>query len=413
MQLRRLRWAAVGLVVVLAGSAFSGRAEAGRGLRPVGTLERFAPEAYDAFAPEVVRGDPVVGYAVNGTLLPVPQADQLWQLYQGVNPERTGVLVRDADTLRVEHSFLLQRRIFRSSTSVFYGGEWLHATDGGRRVFLLDRRRQLLEVDTATFAVRELGALSVSGPASTDRDPVAVAGMTWDAVSRRLLVLYGGPPNTTVANRLTVLQEFDPATGARRNRVLRSCTGPLGATDFSGETYDTAPLADGDAVYVPCQQDTFAPGLGLLSSSIVVRLPRAGAFEPTGEETAVVVGGPMNSTLLDHAAARITVLGWTGELTVVDARTMTVVGSFDAAPGDAPAHVGAGLDPTTGRVYFQSTLGLGRLDARATPPPPPTVVASAAGEGQERIMAQRNRLYVLPGHGNDKPDRYSIHRLPS
>lgn len=410
---RRRRWGAgLGVFAVLVVLAVPDGVDAGSGVKPVGTLERFPPEAVTAFGADLVQGDPVVGYAVNGTLLPVPEAGQLWQLYQDVEPERTGVLVRDARSLRVTGSFLLDRRIFRSTQSSLYGGEWLHAVDGGRRVFLLDRQNRLLEVDVSTFAVRDLGVLSVASSNVPGSAPLAVAGMTYDAAGRRLLVLYGGPANTSAANRVTVLQQVDPDTGERVDRLVRACTGPLPATDFSGDTYATTPLAHTDAVYVPCQQDTFAPGLGLLSSSIVVRLPRASLFDPAGDESSVLVGGPMNAALSDPGAARIVVLDWEGSVQVVDAPTMAVVGSFETSPGGS-GRVGAGIDPTTGRFFFQSDAGFGYTDVRATPVSPPTVVTTAVPEGQERVVTHGNRVYVLPGHGNDKPGHYTIYKVAS
>jgi len=340
----------------------------------------------------------------------VPEAGQLWQVYRATASHTSGVLVRDNRTLKVIGSFPIGSLLRRATFSIGYGAEWLHAVDGGRRVFLVDFRNRLLEVDTSSFAVRDAGELSVAESSADGLlEPLVVAGMTWDPASQQLLVLYGGPPNTTVANRVTVLQRFDPATGRRVNRVVHSCTGPLPATDYTGDTLATAPLADADAFYVPCQRDTFAPGFGLLSSSIVVRLPRAAAWEPSGEETSVVVGGPMDSALSDPSAGRMTVLDWEGRFTVVDVRTMAVVGSHHASPGGS-GRVGPGIDPATGRVFFQSDHGLGWVDARATPPTA-TVEPSLAAEAQESIVTVGRRIFVLTGHAHDKALRYTIYQV--
>ena len=394
--------------IALASVVFSApSATADVGFRVVGTLDRFDREALDTF-PALFRGSPFESRMLNGTLLPVPQAGRLWQVYRATASGTSGVLVRDDRTLKVIGSFPLDTLLRRATFSIGYGAEWLHAGDGGRRVFLVDRNNRLLEVDTATFAVRDLGMLSFVEPA-TGREPLAVGGLTWDATSERLLVLFGGPPSTTVANRVTALQQFDPDTGTRVNRVVRSCTGPLPVTDFTGDTLATAPMALTDAVYVPCQQDTFAPGFGLLSTSIVVRLPRASLGDADGEEASVVVGGPMDSALSDPAGGRITVLDWEGRFGVVDVRTMTVVGSFHASPGGS-GRVGPGIDPATGRVFFQSDLGLGRIDARATPPTF-AVDPSFAAEGQEGIVTVGHRIFVLTGHAHEKALRYTIHQV--
>lgn len=410
MRFRRLCRVAGLLVVVLSPPVVARPAEAADGFKPVGTLERFAQEATDTF-PELLEGSPFESRLLNGTLLPVPQAGQLWQVYRSTVHGRSGVLVRDDKTLRVVGSFTIDLLLHRATVSAAYGGEWLHATDGDRRMFLVAEPRRLLQVDTSTLAVRELGELSATSPILGDSDSLVVAGLTYDRATGQLLVLYGGPANS-VANRLTVLQQFDPATGTKVDRIVRSCTGPLPATDVTGDTLATVPLADTEAVYVPCQQGTFAPGLGLSSSSIVVRLPRVSLSDSAGDETSVVVGGPMDTAVPDPVAARFTVLDHIGRLTVVDARAMAVVGSFDASP-EGSGRVGPGIDPTTGRVYFQSDIGLGFVEARRAPSLVPTVDPSSATDGQESIVAQGSRIYVLAGYGLDKAARYTIYKVAS
>src|SRR5687768_16354701 len=182
MQLRRT------LIVVLAllgALTMPVHADAVPGITPVGTLERFSQEAIDAFGPDFAGGTGFNQF-IGGTLLPVLGARQLWQIYPSNSGTRTGVLVRDADTHRVIGSFAIQAGLDRAGFT--FGGEWLHATDGGRRVFLATSSRRLLEVDTTTFAVQDRGELNVVVPLV---GPLIVAGLTYDPSTGDLLVLYG------------------------------------------------------------------------------------------------------------------------------------------------------------------------------------------------------------------------------
>lgn len=416
MQLRRTLIVVLALLGVL---VQPGHADAEPGITPVGTLERFPQEAIDAFGPSMT-GDDVPTRNTGGTLLPVPGAGQLWQVYRHTFMPRTGVLVRDARNGHVLGTFVLEKRLRRATFSPTEGGEWLHATDGGTRVYVVTEPNELLEIDTATFAVRSLGRLTVLpselvSAVSGGLEPLRVAGLTYDAVTGDLLVLYGGPPMSSVANRLTILQRIDLDTGERTSRRVRSCTGPLPSTDLGGDTYAAELLLANDSVYVTCQTRLawffLQPVVPDDTRAVVVRLPRATLWGD-GEESSVDAGRWSNANLVDPDGGRIAVFDLAGRVTVVDVATMAVVGTFETTTGGS-GRIGAGLDRSSGRFFFRGNAGFGYVDIRSTPLPAPTVDASAAAAGQERIVPDGNKVYVLPGHGStfSKADHYTIYNV--
>jgi hypothetical protein len=413
MQLRRT------LIVVLAllgALAMPVRADAVSGITAVGTLERFPQEAVDAFGPDFMDTSSPFTQMIGGTLLPVPGAQQLWQVYphREAAPQ-TGILVRDADSRQVIHSFVIPDALDRAT--VTFGGEWLHATDGGRRVFLVSAGQQFLyEVDAAAFTVRRrpLGVVP-----QLPNVVLSIGGITYDSTTGNLLVLYGGPAAFSIANRLTVLQRIDLTTGATQSRVVRACTGPLPATDIGG-TLAAELLLRSDAVYVTCQTRLHGfPGEPFVESdtrAVVVRLPRATLWNADGVESSVDAGRRFGNALVDPAGGRIAVVDWFGRVTVVDIGSMSVAGGFDVANSNEAFDVGIGLNTTSGRLFFQSDLGFGYVDIRPTPLPSPVVDATAAGDGQERILPdpRTNRVYDLPGTAlfpNSKADRYTIYNV--
>lgn len=413
MQLRRT------LIVVLAllgALTMPVNADAVPGITVVGMLERFPQEATDAFGPDFA-GDTVFSRFTGGTLLPVLGARQLWQIYPHhfAGPQ-TGVLVRDADSRQVMGSFVVQAALRRGSSDSTGGGEWLHATDGGHRVFLVTVTRRLLEVDATTFAVQDRGPLSVVGLPISALEPLVPAGLTYDSATGDLLVLYGGVPALSLANRLTVLQRINLTTGVRTNRIVRSCTGPLPAADIGGQ-YASELLLRNDAVYLTCQVQLRSffgtPTLEDDTRALVVRLPRATLWDADGAESSVDAGRRFNAAPVDPAGGRIAVLDLAGHVTVVDVGSMAVVGGFDPTLG---GRVGIGLDTTSGRFFFQSDRGFGYVDIRPTPLPSPVVDTAAAADGQERIVPdpRTNRVYDLPGWAlspTGKADHYTIYNV--
>ncbi|HEX2040024.1 MAG TPA: hypothetical protein VHF47_09880 [Acidimicrobiales bacterium] len=407
MQLRRRL---IGVLALLCVLAMPGTVAATPGITAVGTVDRFPQEATERLGPSFT-GDGFLTRFSGGTLLPVPGAGQLWQVYPEDSGRRTGVLVRDASSRQVIGSFVIDTELRRATVHASGGGEWLHVTDGGHRVFVLGYPSRLLEIDASTFTLRDHGRLTALPVEAPFQDPLLPASLTYDASTGGLLVLYGGIA-ASVANRLTVVQHVDLATGARRSRIVRACTGPLPGTDFSSSTAAPEVLLRPDAVYVTCQ----TTGLSLLpggARGLVVRLPRAGLFERDGEESSVPAGGLVDTALVDPHSGRILVVGYFGEVTVVDAGAMSVVGTFRPAVGAEP-RIGPGLDRRRGRFYFQSDLGFGYVDIRSTPLSVPVGDSSAADDGQERIVPDGSRVYVLPGTaypGDSKAARYTIYSV--
>src|SRR5688572_17732423 len=313
MQLRRTL---IGVLALFGALAMPGVADATPGTTATGTLERFPQEAVDAFGPEFTGGDFWAGMT-SGTLLPVPGAGQLWQVYTSLSSERTGILVRDSQSLRVLRTFELSTTLRRGGLGAFWSGEWLHATDGGRHVYVVGQPNRLLEIDTATFTVRSLGTLTLA-PVDPLIRPLAEVGLTFDPYTGDLLVLYGGPPASLVANRLTVLQRIDLVTGARSTRAIRSCTGPAPGTELGSDTYSPELLLQADAVYVTCQTATLVWPDDVRGA--VVRLPRTSLWAADGEESSVATGERVDAVLVDPVGGRIAVLGASsGNVTVVDA----------------------------------------------------------------------------------------------
>lgn len=412
MQLRRTL---IGVLTLLGALTMPGVADAAPGVTAIGALERFPQEAVDAFGPDFTDTSSFLVQIAGGTLLPVPGANQLWQIYphRSGSPQ-TGVLVRDADSRHVIHSFVIPDALDRATVS--FGGEWLHATDGGRRVFLVSSgQRALYEVDAESFTVRRHPFGIVP---QLPNIALQAAGVTYDPSSDSLLVLYGGPGALFTANRLTVLQRIDPATGATESRIIRSCTGPLPQTDIGGDTIAAELLLGDDAVYLTCQKQLRGlfgpPTLDDDTRALVVKLPRATLWESDGEESPVEAGRRFNAAPVDPGSGRIAVVDWAGLATVVDVDSMSVVGTFNVSSGTTLNRFGLGLDTTRGRVFVQSDLGFGYLDIGSTPLSSPVLDATAAGPGQERIVPDGNKVYVLPGTASPsspKPDRYTIYNV--
>jgi hypothetical protein len=401
-----LRRTLIGVLTLLCALATCPPAGAAPGISTVGALERFPQEAIDAFGPEFT-GDAHITQLVGGTLLPVLDAGQLWQVYpHGAGQQRTGILVRDAGSRKVTTSFVVDAALKRASLGL--GGEWLHATDGGRHVYVVAGNQRLLEIDTTTFAVRDVGPTAIVGPVNIG---FTVGGLGYDPATGDMLVLYGGPGAFNLANRLTVLQRIDLDTGERQARLVRSCNGPLPATDIGGE-YASELLLENDAVYLTCHT-TLGPSAEH-NRARVVRLPRASLWDSTGSESFVEAGRWFNSAPVDPVGRRIAVVDVIGRVTVVDVASMSVVGTFETSTPQTFLQVGFGLDRANGRFYFQSALGFGHADLRSNPIPPVTVDSAAAASGEERIVADGSRVYVLPGidsHFDPRADRYTIYNV--
>jgi hypothetical protein len=322
-RLRRLVTPVASFLVLLglAPLTQAGAAPSEAPIRVVGSLPRFGDEAVAAFGDKILPTGPFDPRgAYNGTLLAIPEARQLWQLYHLGMPSdvglKTGVLVRDLDTLRPVKSFVLDAAIVRGAGGNSFGGEWLHAVDGDRRVFFATdfARPNIIEVDLKTFASKAYGFQAVPQPPSPVPPTLRLAGITYDRRADSVLGLFGLAA-VQLGNQ-NYLARLDLKTGSLVSRQVRSCANaPLPANDQLAKRYATEVLLADDYVYVPCHRSGMA--------GIVVRLPRSSAFDVTGRED-IAAGPPyLDVAFADHASGRMFLSTSRGEVWVFDARTMS------------------------------------------------------------------------------------------
>ena len=384
----------------------------------IGALDRFPADARVALGPDFVptweqasgpQGTPFSNHREYVDAIVLPRERQLWQIYPGTGSSaaKTGIVVRDLDTMRIVGTLRLDESLERATR--VSGGDWAHAVDtAGHRLFLVtDKDRAVLEIDVRTFAVvrRPLPA----GFAGREI-PVVVGATTYDPYSKSLLLLFGGPPSTVEANFNTFLYTLDvsgpPAGGPAAFRQMRACTGPLSSTDTGGDTYNWEILVTEDHLYVPCQR--------LGHTGIVVRTTRTaegGAVPPED-----VAAGPfyVENNLADQAAKRLVMTTAEREIWTFEAATMSFAGVVATGPAKAQGKTGYGLDTETGRVFYQSpNFGLGVVEARFFPLPQARRVDHRA-PGRERILsdARTNRVFVLEGASpGEKVRAYRVYRV--
>ncbi|MDQ3757956.1 MAG: hypothetical protein M3394_08920, partial [Actinomycetota bacterium] len=332
-----------------------------------------------------------------GTLIPVPEARQLWQLFKVDTPTiHTKVAVRDMDTLRIVGTLVVDGYPMRMGTT---GSEWVTATDGGRRLFWISEApKDFVSIDTRTFAIRRY-------PIPNQFSLVPWGGIAYDARADRLLLSASVLWAAMAASVTTFLMTLDLETGEMQSRVVRACTGPLPST--AGGDYQTAPFAGDDGyVYVPCHRAG--------NSGAVVRIEHGAVLDAdSSEETAV---GPTNlsTAIPDRKGRRIIMATQKGDIWVFDTSSMAYVGVVGAQADHSPASsTGYGVDPETGRVFFlSSTHGLGVVEARFFPVPQARTRLDLASRSQEAIVsdARNNRIFVLPGPFSNRAKEYVIYR---
>jgi len=383
------------------------------GLRAVDRLERMPADAIKALGDKIVPPDffaPIGSTersssqrtAYSGTLLEVPHARQLWQFFEyDDNGTKTAVAVRSLDTLKILDTFVINGTIRRGASSNF-GGEWISASDGKHRVFLAAANRSVIVVDTRSFEVRQFNR-----PEQLGLPPLG--GMVYDPHQDRVILVFAGLGGTSVGNAQTTLYQVNPTTGEYSTpRPVRSCNGPLPSTE-NGTTYQVAPyVADGKYVYVPCQRSG--------NSGSVIRIERNTMWDPASAEEVVV--GPTNlaTVLTDTGSGRMFLITLRGEIWAFDTASMSFVGVVGAnSDRDIGARLGYGVDPVTGRLFFQSeTFGLGVVDGRFFPIPQAKTRLDLIAPGQERLIADAptKRLFVLTGAAVEKDYAYTIYELP-
>ena len=385
------------------------------GIRSVATIQRVPDDAVSIFGQDIVpKGhygtpdertqDPRNAFV--GTMILLPEVRQLWQIFTYPSSVgRTVIAVRDLDSLKIVKTIDLNLELSRSANKEF-GGEWAHAVDPGRRIFLMaDTKRQIIEIDLKTFAQKRY-------PFNPQTDAGVLGGLqfggiSYDPFENALWALLGGPSSGTVANVNTVLYRMDLATGQPSPpRSVRSCGGPVPATD-EGQTLGSPVLIDETALYVPCHRAGYAVA--------VVRLDKTTALDAGSVEELAVGPVFMDSVMVDSASQRMYFLTYRGEIWAFDARTMSFIGVIGTSENNTGGvRVGIGIDASSGRLFFQSPhFGFGLAEGRFFPIPQARTLASARSEGQEFILSDHatGRVFVLGGWGLHKANHYTIYQV--
>jgi hypothetical protein len=397
----------VGALMPVVASAPPAPAASDEELQAIGTLDRIPADAIRLFGERIIPprfyetgafGRSDVGK--QGTLLSVPESRELWQVFEIQDAGYfvgTALAMRDMDTLQIKRSLVLDGVELVRGGLKGGGNEWM-ATVGGGRVFLATANYAFISVDVRTLALR-----SYSLPPHLRHAPLA--GLSYDPFGDRLLLAASIVGSLASGNAYAMLIGVDLASGDfTPPRTLRSCNGPFPATEYG--RYQTAPYATEKSVFIPCQRAG--------NSGAVVRLDRASALDPSSPEEVVVGPTNMDATLVDTGSGRIFMSTIRGIVWVFDTATMAFVGVIGANDdGAKDEDMGYGVDPVTGRFFFQSpTFGLGIVEGRFFPIPQARSRRDMAADGQERIIsdAVTNRLFVIRGIANDKEDAYTIYR---
>lgn len=386
----------------------------------IGTLDRFPADARaalgSAFVP-VYDTDPKINKANSdqkgrsGTIIMIPEVRQLWQIYFIQGGGDFAAVIRDLDSLKIIRTVPLPGGLDRSTVSA-HGGEWAHAIDSkGLRLFLTTlTNREVLEIDLRTFTIKTRQIFTSVAPANvTGLVPFVPGGLTYDPYDDALLVLYGGPPATSVGNTNTFLYTLDVSTAPAPAdpmllHQLQSCGGPLTSTDIGGWTYGWSILPTRDYLYVPCHRAG--------NAGIVIRMTRPGPNNRRPQEDVAVGPVTVETVLADPASERLFLITLIREIWVFEAKTMSFLGIAATGPDRTNSPTGYGLDPQTGRVFFQSsTFGIGVIEGRFFPIPQARTTPRKT-MGQERIFSdhQTNRVFVLEGLDQNKPPAYRIYR---
>lgn len=382
-------------------------------LKVVGTLPRFPADVVAKLGTRILppawSGSNQEIYG--GTALSIPEHRQLWQFYPtgAEMSDPAAIAVRDIDSLKIIHTFDLlvgPMRAARGSNA----GDWLHATDGKDRLFLLSVPRQganwaVLEINVRTFTQRLLPvrAAPLGGPAGP---PPAVlpGGMEYDAKDDVLFLLFGGLTLSAAGNNATILYRMDLKTGDGSTRLIRSCNGPLAPTDV-GTGYQYDGIITADYAYLSCQR------VGNIGA--VVKIAHSELMSATSTES--IVAGPawLDSSFADPVGGRIFLMTLNSEIWAYDISTSSFVGVLAGnAASVFTSLTGFGLDPVTGRLFIQSPhLGVGIAEGRFYPIPQARTFPHLKANGQERIIsdAKTGRLFILTGSSNSKAKEYTIY----
>lgn len=384
------------------------------GIRQVDSIERYPAEAIATFGAAIVptSGDP--RSLQSGTMLAFPEVRQLWQfwLYTAADfSKRTAIAVRSLDTLGIERTLTFSGWLARGTASA-PNGEWMHAIDPGKRVFLVTtalvtEKVEVIELDFATLSTKRYADL-FPGEGTSSFAGLRLGALSFDPWSNSVVGLVGGPGGLNAANTNTYLvKRALTGTATTAPRQLGSCTGPLPSTD-TASTYSVQMLITAKSFYIPCHRAGFA--------GAVIRLDRDTAFTPGSLEEVAVGPVYLETVLADPGSGRLFLITVKGEIWAFDTRTMSYVGVISAhetAPSNV--QVGYGLDSETGRLFFQSpSYGLGVAEGRFFPIPQALTLATAKYDGKERILSdsRTGRFFVLHSVKGDKAPAYKVYKAP-
>ncbi|MBW3536212.1 MAG: hypothetical protein KY395_00395 [Actinobacteria bacterium] len=405
----------LGALVAVSPTASSSSAEPASEIKLVGAIERTPAEALAIFGKAIIPdgpNDPRRLFA--GTMLAFPEVRQLWQFWQYTAPDstkRTAVAIRSLDTLRIDRTLTFRGWLLRGTTTA-PNGEFMHAIDPGKRVFFITmasvvEKFEVIEFDLKTLAETRWPGL-FPGDGVSAFAGLRLGALAYDPFSNAVLGLAGGPSGGTPGNVNTYLlrRELTP-TATTTVRQVGSCTGPLPSTDFS-TTYGIQMLLAADFLYIPCHRAGYA--------GAVVRLPRATAFTPGSLEDVAVGPVYLEAALADPPSGRLFLITIKGEIWAFDTRTMSYVGVISAhAAAPSNVAVGYGLDPETGRLFFQSaTYGVGIAEGRFFPIPQALTLPTARFPGKDRILsdARTGRFFVLTKPGTAQAPAYDVYAMP-
>lgn len=378
-------------------------------LRQVGSLPRFGPDALAAFGERIlppIPNDPKA--TIGGTLVAVPEANEVWQLYPLGAFAPTLVAVRDIRSLAITRTFEIPVELRRATHSA-PGGDWLHAVDGNRRVFFLTNQGTtgwaVVEVDVATGTTR----LHDVAPPFVAPNGFSITGIEADALEidtydNAVVLTFGGLNNAPATNTVNFLHRIDLDTGETATRFLRVCNGPASPVEL-GRTGQFDGMITEKYLYVACHR------AGTIGA--VVRIERTQMTQGSSRED--IVAGPayLDTSFADPASGRMFLATRAGEVWVFDAATMSFIGVIAAgAEGNAGLPLGYGLDTRSGRFFFQSpVVGVGVAEGRFDPIPQARTFSTGKGDGQERIIsdAEGGRILVLVGSNNDREAAYRIY----
>ena len=380
------------------------------GIAAVGTLPRWGDDVVAALGPEIVPVEDQFGFIPtwaeeSGTVVTLPEARQLWQFYPTDNADTTAIAVRDLDTLELRTIVRIDAPLVRLSRPA---AEWMMATDGDRRAFVVtdpvDRFSSdpisVVEIDLATFAQRRLPFDTTALAAGSLRP----GGLSYDPFGDQVIGAYslaGG--FSVVSNANTYLLTVDLATGVLSDpRLVRSCTGPFPASEGNGYQFP---------VFVPTAEYAFVTCHRSGYGGLAVRLPRSAIGDPSSSEEPVVGPTYLNAVLNDPGSRRQFIVTRGGDVWAFDTDAMAFVGVVATTVQTLDALVGYGLDPITGRLFFQSpSYGVGVADARFFPIPQASTLPSLQFEGQEKIYGDGvSRFFVLPGRFTERAAEYTIY----